>query len=86
MLLAVRVKHNSQMHDLLRITCSCHDEAIWAEMKQVNPPKVKAKAREFFGAEIHFRLKLGPFSSHTRQEPSKRAFRPVVTSSALEKL
>jgi hypothetical protein len=41
MTLVVRMKHNSLTHDLLRFTCSCNDEAIWAEIKQANRLKVK---------------------------------------------
>jgi len=33
---AVSMKYNSWRNDSLRVTCSCHDEAIWAEIRQVD--------------------------------------------------
>jgi len=36
MVFAVCMKHNSWRNDSLRVTCSCHDEAIWAEIRQAD--------------------------------------------------
>jgi hypothetical protein len=42
MVFAVGMKHNSRRNDSLRVTCSCHDEAIWAEIRQADNLTAKA--------------------------------------------